>query len=97
MLAKSVAAARPDLVIHVGDYLYRESPCPKNDHGCAGSPYDDSWFTWKADFFVPAAPLLQVAPWIMVRGNHEICKRAARVISVISISQSRKIRRRVVD
>ena len=76
VLAKSAAAARPDLVIHVGDYLYRESPCPKNDHGCAGSPYGDNWTTWKADFFTPAAPLLQVAPWIMVRGNHEICKRA---------------------
>src|SRR6516225_3584844 len=35
VLAKSAAAARPDLVIHVGDYLYRESPCPKNAHGCA--------------------------------------------------------------
>jgi len=76
MLAKSVAAVRPDLVIHVGDYLYREGPCPKNDRGCAGSPYQDKWTTWKADFFAPAAPLLQAAPWIMVRGNHEICKRA---------------------
>jgi hypothetical protein len=76
VLTKSAAAARPDLVIHVGDYLYRENPCPKNDHGCAGSPYGDNWTTWKADFFIPAAPLLQVAPWIMVRGNHEICKRA---------------------
>jgi hypothetical protein len=76
MLVKGVAAERPDLVIHVGDYLYREGPCPKNDHGCAGSPYQDKWTTWKADFFAPAAPLLQAAPWIMVRGNHEICKRA---------------------
>jgi hypothetical protein len=76
LLAESVAAARPDLVIHVGDYLYRESPCPTNDLGCTGSPYEDRWATWKADFFAPAAPLLQGAPWIMVRGNHEGCKRA---------------------
>jgi hypothetical protein len=76
MIAKRIAAAKPDLVIHVGDYLYRESPCPKEEKGCAGSPYGDNWSTWSADFFVPAAPLLRAAPWIMTRGNHEICKRA---------------------
>ena len=27
-LAKAAAALKPDLVIHLGDYLYRESPCP---------------------------------------------------------------------
>jgi len=31
---------------------------------------------WNADFFDPAAPLLAVAPWIVVRGNHEDCDRA---------------------
>jgi hypothetical protein len=75
-LAASVAAAKPDLVIHVGDYLYRESACPPGDAGCARSPYGDDWATWKADFFAPAAPTLLAAPWIVVRGNHEICKRA---------------------
>jgi Calcineurin-like phosphoesterase len=75
-LAASVAAAKPDLVIHVGDYVYRESACPPRDQGCKGSPYGDDWATWKADFFAPAAPALLAAPWIMVRGNHEICKRA---------------------
>jgi predicted phosphodiesterase len=75
-LAASVAAAKPDLVIHVGDYLYRESACPPGDAGCARSPYGDDWPTWKADFFAPAAPALLAAPWIAVRGNHEICKRA---------------------
>ena len=75
-LAASVAAAKPDLVIHVGDYVYRESACPPRDQGCSGSPYGDDWATWKADFFAPAAPALRAAPWIVVRGNHEICKRA---------------------
>src|SRR5215468_10794695 len=75
-LAASVAAAKPDLVIHVGDYLYRESACPPRDSGCARSPHGDDWPTWKADFFAPAAPALLAAPWIVVRGNHEICKRA---------------------
>jgi hypothetical protein len=75
-LAASVAKAQPQLLIHVGDYIYRESPCPKHDKGCKGSPYGDNWATWKADFFKPAAPLLAAAPWIATRGNHEICDRA---------------------
>jgi hypothetical protein len=75
-VAASIAAAKPDLVIHVGDYLYRESACPARDTGCARSPHGDDWPTWNADFFAPAAPALRAAPWIMVRGNHEICKRA---------------------
>jgi hypothetical protein len=75
-VAAGIAAAKPDLVIHVGDYLYRESACPPRDAGCARSPYGDDWPTWKADFFAPAAPALRAAPWIVVRGNHENCKRA---------------------
>jgi Calcineurin-like phosphoesterase len=75
-VAAAAAATRPDLVIHVGDYLYRESPCPASDSGCRGSPWGDDWAAWKADFFEPAAPLLAAVPWIMTRGNHEDCKRA---------------------
>jgi len=75
-LAQSAARFKPDLVIHVGDYLYRETPCPAGNAGCAGSPYGDNWATWKADFFDPAAPLLAAAPWVIVRGNHEDCYRS---------------------
>jgi hypothetical protein len=75
-IAESAAAWKPDLVIHVGDYLYREVPCPAGDKQCAGSPHGDNWATWQADFFKPARPLLSAAPWIFVRGNHETCKRA---------------------
>ncbi len=75
-LAASVAGKKPNVVVHVGDYLYRESPCPKGDSGCKGSPYGDNWPTWKADFFKPAEKLLLAAPWIAVRGNHEDCARA---------------------
>ena len=74
-LAASVARQKPQVLVHVGDYIYRESPCPKGDKGCKGSPYGDNWDTWKADFFKPAAPLLAAAPWIATRGNHEICSR----------------------
>lgn len=76
LTADIAAEFAPDLVIHVGDYHYRESACPPGMKGCAGSPHGDNWETWKADFFDPGAALLRAAPWAMVRGNHEICKRA---------------------
>jgi hypothetical protein len=75
-MSTTIANAKPDLVVHVGDYLYRESACPSGDQGCEGSPHGDNWTTWAADFFTPAAPLLKAAPWIVTRGNHEICSRA---------------------
>jgi hypothetical protein len=75
-LAAAAAKLKPDLVIHLGDYLYRESPCPAGADGCAGSPWGDNWTTWQADFFTPAAPLLAAAPIVLVRGNHEDCLRA---------------------
>jgi hypothetical protein len=74
-VARRAAARKPDLVIHVGDYYYRETPCPGGDAGCAGSPHGDSWAAWQADFFAPAAPLLHAAPWLFIRGNHELCGR----------------------
>lgn len=75
-LAKAAASLKPDLVIHLGDYLYRESPCPEGNAGCAGSPWGDNWASWNADLFTPAAPLLAAAPWLIVRGNHEDCSRS---------------------
>jgi hypothetical protein len=75
-LSAAAATMHPDLILHLGDYLYRESPCPKGNAGCAGSPYGDNWASWNADFFAPAAPLLAVAPLILVRGNHEDCQRS---------------------
>jgi hypothetical protein len=75
-VAAAAAAARPDLVIHVGDYHYRETACPDNDAGCAGSPWGYGWDAWDADLFTPARALLAAAPWVVVRGNHESCNRA---------------------
>jgi hypothetical protein len=75
-IARSAARWQPELVIHVGDYLYRESPCPLGNEGCSGSPWGDNWPTWKADFFAPAVELLRAAPWVVTRGNHEVCNRA---------------------
>jgi hypothetical protein len=75
-VAATAAATAPDLVIHVGDYHYRENACPPGNVGCAGSPWGYGWDTWEADFFAPAATLMAAAPWIVVRGNHESCARA---------------------
>lgn len=75
-IAAAAAAQKPDLVIHVGDYHYRESACPAGNSGCDGSIYGDVWASWNEDFFIPAKPLLAAAPWVFVRGNHEICQRA---------------------
>src|SRR5258708_2349365 len=57
-VSKSAAATPPDLVIHVGDYVYVKG---------------DTWENWNDQFFTPAKKLLGAAPWIFVRGNHEIC------------------------
>ncbi len=77
-IAESAAAWGPELVIHVGDYFYRESPCPEGNTGCEGSPFGDNWETWDADFFTPASTLLDSAPWVFTRGNHEICSRGGK-------------------
>ena len=76
LIAAGAAKLKPDLVIHVGDYLYRENACPRGNSGCANTPHGDNWPAWNADFFAPAAPLLAAAPWVFVRGNHEDCQRA---------------------
>jgi hypothetical protein len=75
-VAIAAVDVHPDLVIHVGDYLYRENACPAGNAACAGSPWGYGWGAWEADFFAPAARLLAAAPWIVVRGNHESCDRA---------------------
>lgn len=75
-VAISAAATKPDLVIHIGDIHYRESPCPLGNIGCAASPWGYGYDTWAADLFNPAKALLETAPWVFVRGNHESCLRA---------------------
>ncbi len=75
VLAQAGAAMDPDLVLHVGDYQYRDNACPDQSLGC-GTVWGYGYDTWQADLFTPAAPLLAAAPWVMVRGNHETCNRA---------------------
>ena len=75
LVSGQIAKTRPDLIVHVGDYLYREDVCPDSSRGCSG-PHGDNWVTWQADFFAPGAAALEAAPWAFSRGNHETCDRA---------------------
>lgn len=79
LVSQHAAQKHPDMVIHVGDYYYRETPCPPGRPGCQGSPHGDAWDSWRADLFEPAAAsgLLDEAPWVFARGNHEQCGRGA--------------------
>ena len=70
-VATSISAVQPDLIVHVGDYHYRESgTC---DARCQQSNIGYTWASWEADFFRPARSLLPEAPWLFIRGNHEDC------------------------
>jgi len=76
-VAAQAALKHPDLVLHVGDYHYRENPCDTAaEPDCAAAVWGYGEAAWRADFLDPAAPLLAAAPWVMVRGNHEECARA---------------------
>jgi hypothetical protein len=72
-LSSAEAGFAPDLIVHVGDWLYRQKP----GHVSA-EPWGDDFDGWNADVFYPMKTLLQSAPIIMTRGNHESCGRAAR-------------------
>ena len=77
-IAAAAASTDPDLVIHVGDYHYREyceDPLRCDRIIKNGTVVGYGWGGWQADFFTPAAPLLGKAPWVFVRGNHENCDR----------------------
>ena len=76
-LSNYAASFKPDLIVHVGDFFYREQPCPAGFAGCAGSPAFDNWDSWYADWFGPAKNLLAAAPLAISRGNHESCNRGA--------------------
>ena len=72
-IARRIASAHPDLVVHVGDYYYRETACLVPE--CAGSPHGDGWPAWSADYFMPAQPIFRAASILAIRGNHENCRR----------------------
>ncbi|MFF5171933.1 metallophosphoesterase [Micromonospora sp. NPDC000089] len=73
----------PNLVVHTGDYIYRAqiSRQPAPLCGQPGSSPNNSrtWGCLVADFLAPAAALLERAPFVFVRGNHETCGRSGEV------------------
>ena len=88
-LAAAAASEKPDLVIHMGDFDYRGTPSrrvegdPRVYDGCvpgADASYVSlhdlsTWETWRDDLMTPATSLMNAAPWVVVRGNHELCSR----------------------
>jgi hypothetical protein len=87
-LATMEAGLKPDVILQVGDWFYRDTDCLTNGAetfpGCntPGSANYETWGdtfdSWNADVLTPAKTLLATAPWIMLRGNHESCGRGAR-------------------
>ena len=82
-ISRNIAKNEPDVIINLGDYLYRESACPMNDQNlCASSPpppgnlpVTGSAASWIADALTPMQPVFDAAPILMLRGNHESCAR----------------------
>ena len=61
-VAAQAALKHPDLVLHVGDYHYRENPCNSAaEPDCAGAVSGYGEQTWRTDFLDPAVPLLTAA------------------------------------
>lgn len=83
-ISASIAAEAPDAILINGDFFYRESACPESAQALCGSspppvtglPMTDTAYGWIADALLPMAPMLQTAPVIVTRGNHEECGRA---------------------
>jgi calcineurin-like phosphoesterase family protein len=73
-IAQTIAAVHPDLLVHVGDYYYRESNCLATLKYCVNR-WGDTSMSWNADWFAPGKPLFASAPLVMIRGNHEDCAR----------------------
>ena len=72
----SIVKEKPDLIIHVGDYHYREQCSAGKACGKMSPEIGYGWGPWKLDFFDPSQSAFAVAPWLIVRGNHEDCHRA---------------------
>jgi hypothetical protein len=93
-LAAYEAQFKPDLILHVGDWFYRDTNCVvpaagavaaheyvtgcSNSTSAAYEPWGDTFDSWNHDVFFPGNTLLAAAPWVMARGNHESCGRGAR-------------------
>jgi hypothetical protein len=63
-----------------GDGLTQPDHCgtkaPFYSQSAVNSNRPDIWANWHDDLFKPAKKLMAAAPWIVARGNHELCSRA---------------------
>lgn len=73
-IARTIAKVHPDLLVHIGDYYYRETNCLASVKDCVNR-WGDTSLSWNADWFWPAKPLFASAPLVLIRGNHEDCER----------------------
>ena len=76
---RDIAAARPDAIVHVGDYFYGDEKCP-DPKACGdspppakGVPFVSTAAGFVYQFLRPMAPALAVAPLLPVIGNEEVC------------------------
>lgn len=70
----------PFAVYDAGDDAPSDKQCqldkPYYSQNASDSTVPDQWSYWRDDFFKPAKDLLPKAPWVVARGNHELCSRA---------------------
>ena len=79
IFAKQIAQARPQAVVHLGDYLYNEWPC-EDAKVCGdvprvteGKPYLDSDVSFEYSFLAPFSAVFPVSPILPLRGSQESC------------------------
>lgn len=80
-LSQYASVFKPDMIVHTGDFYYREFICNNTDYcgnAAGGHNWGENWDSWNGDWFYPAAGLMKAAPLALTRGNHESCARGAR-------------------
>lgn len=76
---KYVDAEKTLLIYDAGDHVdgpgcSLDRPYISQNAGYSDVP--DNWENWWIEFFEPAEALLRLAPFVIARGNHELCSRA---------------------
>lgn len=59
-----------------GQHCEQTAQTPFYSQSATNSNFPDIWRNWHDDLFKPAKKLMQAAPWLVARGNHELCSRA---------------------
>ncbi|WP_168203981.1 metallophosphoesterase [Aliikangiella coralliicola] len=59
-----------------GQHCEQDGAIPFYSQSAANSNFPDIWRNWHDDVFKAGKKLMAAAPWIVARGNHELCSRA---------------------